>query len=593
MKVLLTGAFGNVGTSALEELSKRGHLVRCFDIKTKANARAARKYAGRVEIVWGDLRNPDDVARAVAGQDIVLHVAFVIPTLSATGMGSEADPDRSRAINVGGTKNIIDAMKAQPSPPRLIFTSSLHIYGRTHDQPPPRTVNDLPHPIEHYAKHKVECEQLIRESGLVWTIFRLGAALPLRLVLDPAMFDVPLDNRIEFVHTRDVGLALANALETNEVWGGVWHIGGGPRCQIYQHQLTFGVLETVGVGRLPAEAFATVTYPVDWLDTAESQRVLKFQRYTLDDYKQGVRQKLRFLIPLIRLFRPIVRAIILSQSAPWREHKQQQRFPDWHGKVAVITGASSGIGAATAERLAREGVKVALVARSTEKLEELAAQLRESGGEATAISADLSNEDECLRVYQQVRELYGDVDVLVNNAGLGWYGYGDEMPWSMAREMLAVNVASVVQLTLLFMREMKRRNHGHIVNIGSIVGSIPSQGTAVYAATKSFIDAMTTSLYRELRGTNVRISVVRAGAVDTPFFNKTAERSNGLHIPFEQWNITPARVADRIWLLLRHPRRIAYVPSVLSVVPWIEMSFGWLMDLIGPLHLRLSDNARQ
>lgn len=591
MKVLLTGAFGNVGTSALEELIKQGHQVRCFDVKTRANEKTARRYAGQVEMVWGDLRHPADVAAAVAEQDVVLHVAFVIPTLSATGMGSEANPDRSRAINVGGTQNLIDAMKAQPRPPRLLFTSSLHIYGRTHDQPPPRTIDDTPAPIEHYAKHKVECEQLIRASGLTWAIFRLGAALPLRLVLDPAMFDVPLDNRIEFVHTRDVGLALANALGTDQVWGKVWHIGGGPRCQIYQRQLTFGVLETVGVGKLPIEAFTTMPFPVDWLDTAESQRVLQFQRYTLDDYKQDVHNRLGFLIPLIRLFRPVVKAIILSKSAIWKEHKLRLHSPDWHGKVAVVTGASSGIGAATAERLAREGVKVVLVARSTERLDDVAARIREGGGEATVISADLSNEEECLRVYQQVGEIYGDADVLVNNAGLGWYGYGDEMPWSTAREMIEVNVASVVQLTLLFMHEMKRRNRGHIINIGSIIGSLPSQGSALYAATKSFIDAMTTSLYRELRGTNVRISVIRAGAVDTPFFDNVANRSQGLRIPFEQWHVTPERVADCIWQLLRRPRRIAYIPSVLSIVPWIEMSLGWLMDLLGPLHLRLARDS--
>ncbi|MBN1429002.1 MAG: SDR family NAD(P)-dependent oxidoreductase [Anaerolineae bacterium] len=591
MKVLLTGAFGNIGTSALEELTKRGHQVRCFDVKTKANEKTARKYAGQVEFRWGDLRNPADVAAAVANQDVVLHVAFVIPTLSVTGMGSEADPGRSRAINVDGTWNIIDAIKAQPKPPRLIFTSSLHIYGHTQDQPPPRNIDDPPQPVEHYAQHKVECEQMIRASGLTWAIFRLGAALPLRLVLDPAMFDVPLANRIEFVHTRDVGLALANALETNEVWGKVWHIGGGPRCQIYQHQLTFGVLEAVGVGRLPIEAFTTTPYAVDWLDTTESQRVLQFQRYTLDDYKQDVRKRIGLLVPLIRLFRPIVRAVVLSKSAYWQAHQMRRRQPDWHGKVAVVTGASSGIGAATAERLAREGVTVVLVARSTEKLDDLAVRIRERGGEADVITADLSDEGECLRVYQQVRDIYGYADVLVNNAGLGWYGYGDEMPWSMAREMIEVNAASVARLTLLFMGEMKRRNRGHIVNIGSIVGSIPSQGTALYAATKSFIDTMTTSLYRELRGTNVRISVVRAGAVDTPFFDKVANRSAGQRIPFEQWHVTPERVADRIWQLLRRPRRIAYVPSVLSIVPWIEMSFGWLMDSIGPLHLRMARNT--
>ena len=211
MNVLLTGAFGNVGTSALTELLKQGHRVRCFDLKTKMNEKAARRIAGRAEVVWGDLRNPGDVAAAVRGQDVVTHLAFIIPKLSVTGVESEKRPDWARTINVGGTQNVIDAMKAQPRPPKLVFASSLHVYGLTQDQPPPRTVSDPVDPIEHYARHKVECEQRIRASGLEWAILRFAAAMPISLKLDPGMFDVPLANRMEFVHTRDVGLAVANA----------------------------------------------------------------------------------------------------------------------------------------------------------------------------------------------------------------------------------------------------------------------------------------------------------------------------------------------------------------------------------------------
>ena len=166
MKVLLTGAFGNIGASTLEELVQRGHQVRCFDVKTAANKRTARRLQGKAEVFWGDLRSPQDVAAAVKGQDVVVHLAFVIPTLSATGVSSEDDPEWARAINVGGTANLLKALRAQPAPPKMLFTSSLHIYGRTHDQPPPRTVDDPPQPIEQYAKHKVECEQMVRESGL-------------------------------------------------------------------------------------------------------------------------------------------------------------------------------------------------------------------------------------------------------------------------------------------------------------------------------------------------------------------------------------------------------------------------------------------
>lgn len=292
----------------------RGHQVRCFDLRTGANERAARKVKGKAEVAWGDLRNPDDVARAVSDQEVVVHLAFVIPRLSITGVNSEDEPEWARVINVGGTRNLLDAMEAQPVPPKLLFSSSLHVYGRTQDQAPPRTIEDEPQPIEHYAHHKVECEQMVRESGLEWVIFRLGASLPVRLVLDPGMFEVPLNNRIEFVHSRDVALAIANALEDERVWRNTWLIGGGPRCQLYQRDLVTRVLEAVGVGMLPEEAFTTVPYPTDWLDTAESQKLLKFQRHSLQDYIQDVKARLGIGRHLIRVISPIIRLWLMRKS---------------------------------------------------------------------------------------------------------------------------------------------------------------------------------------------------------------------------------------------------------------------------------------
>ncbi|MCK5316549.1 MAG: NAD(P)-dependent oxidoreductase [Anaerolineales bacterium] len=314
MNVLLTGAFGNIGQSALDALLKRGHQVRCFDLKTKANERAARSYVQRAQIIWGDLRRTEDLMGALRDIQIVVHLAFVIPSLSATGVSSETDPEWAREINVGGMKKLLDVMKQQPQPPKILFSSSLHIYGKTQHLPPPRTVFETPHPIEHYAKHKVECEEMIQRSGLTWTIFRLGASLPIRLLMDPAMFDVPLNNRIEFVHRRDVGIAIANGLETDEIWGKVWHIGGGPNCQLYQRELVEGVLEAVGVGMLPEGAFTDEPYPTDWLETAESQRLLNFQRRTLSDYIEDVKKSIGFRRFFIRLFRPLIRLWILSKS---------------------------------------------------------------------------------------------------------------------------------------------------------------------------------------------------------------------------------------------------------------------------------------
>jgi UDP-glucose 4-epimerase len=314
VQVLLTGAFGNIGTSTLEELIGQGYTVRCFDLKTKATQKVARKFRKQVEIVWGDLRQPQDVTAAVDGQEVVIHLAFIIPKLSATGVESEDRPEWARQINVGGTRNLLDAMKALPRPPKIIFASSYHVYGRTQDQPPPRTVSDPVQPVEHYARHKIECEQMVRSSGLEWAILRLSAALPIAMRLDAGMFDVPLDNRMEFVHTRDVGLAIANAVSSQEIWEKILLIGGGSRCQYSYREIAWQVLDTLGVGMLPENAFGSTPFCTDWVDTTESQKLLNYQRRDLEHYVQEMRARLGFRRHLIHLFRPVVRHWLLSKS---------------------------------------------------------------------------------------------------------------------------------------------------------------------------------------------------------------------------------------------------------------------------------------
>jgi short-subunit dehydrogenase len=260
--------------------------------------------------------------------------------------------------------------------------------------------------------------------------------------------------------------------------------------------------------------------------------------------------------------------------------------PTWLNKIAIITGASSGIGAATARKLAQQGLRVILVARRRDRLEQLASEIESSGGQAEVITADLTQESDRERVFAQVEAEHGKVDVLVNNAGLGWYGFGTDMPWTTAAEILQVNVTAAVHFTLLFLKKMRSLGSGHIVNVGSISGSLPSQGVAVYGATKSFLDNFTTALYRELSGTPLHISVVRAGPVLTDFCETAANRQNGLHLPTERMGVTAETIANRIWGLLQHPRRVIYVPQWLAITPYIENTFGWLIDRLGPLLLR-------
>lgn len=323
MNVLLTGPFGNIGTSTLTELLKQGHRVRCFDLRTKANEQKARLFQPHVEVVWGDLRQPADLVAAVQGQDVVIHLAFIIPKMSATGVESERRPDWAREINVGGTQNLLDALRALPRPPRLVFASSIHVFGPPRLHQPCVSAADALNPLEHYSRHKVECEQRVQAAGLEWTILRFGATLPLAIQLDPGMFDVPLENRIEFLHTHDAGLAVANAVGSAEVWGKVLLIAGGPRCQFLYGDMVAKILTAMGVGMLPESAFGRTPFCTDWMDTTESQALLHYQQRTLDDYIHDMVTLLGVRRRLIRLFRPFIRMALLNRSPYYRQPRRK------------------------------------------------------------------------------------------------------------------------------------------------------------------------------------------------------------------------------------------------------------------------------
>jgi hypothetical protein len=255
-------------------------------------------------------------------------------------------------------------------------------------------------------------------------------------------------------------------------------------------------------------------------------------------------------------------------------------------QTCVITGASSGIGAEIAIKMAREGKTAVLVARRQEKLEEIRQKIHQDGGRAEIFLADLAEDREREALYAWVKDHYGGADILVNNAGFGWYGYYCEMPWELAQQMIQVNVNAAVHLTSLFLPQMRERRSGHIINIGSIAGGFPNQGVAVYSASKSFLDAFTSGLHRELHGSGVQVSVVRAGPVQTEFFDRAALHNARGRIPAERFAIQPRQVAERVYDLLHHPRKVVYVPRALAITPYIELFFGRLIDRLGPALLR-------
>lgn len=255
-------------------------------------------------------------------------------------------------------------------------------------------------------------------------------------------------------------------------------------------------------------------------------------------------------------------------------------------KTALITGASSGIGESISRKLSGEGIKVILVARRKDLLANLANEINLSGGEAVFFPADLTNEGDRIRLWGFLSSENLLPDILVNNAGFGWYGFFYDMPWKTAQDLIALNVEAMVHLTRLVLPVMLSRGYGHVINIGSISGKLPEQGIALYSSSKNFMDSFTTVLYRELVGTNVHISVIRAGPIKTEFFDSARRLENGGSIPAEKLATSSSAVSKKVWRLLQKPRKIVYVPFWTAISPLLEILFEWLIDLIGPVLLR-------
>jgi short-subunit dehydrogenase len=181
-------------------------------------------------------------------------------------------------------------------------------------------------------------------------------------------------------------------------------------------------------------------------------------------------------------------------------------------EVALVTGASSGIGAEFAKQLSADGYEVILVARRAERMQELAAQLR---GPAHVVACDLANEPVSLA--GKVSELGLEVDVLVNNAGFGTHGRFVEIDAVREAEVVRVNCEALVTLTHAFLPGMLERRRGGVINVASTAGMQPLPYEAVYAATKAFARSFSDALAAELRGSGVRVLCVNPGPVSTEF----------------------------------------------------------------------------
>jgi len=180
-----------------------------------------------------------------------------------------------------------------------------------------------------------------------------------------------------------------------------------------------------------------------------------------------------------------------------------------------VTGASSGIGEATALACARAGAAVALGARRMDRIEALAQQIIDDGGRALAVQTDVSQEDQARAFVERARSGLGGLDVLVNNAGVMLLGPIENAPTEEWRRMIAANVFGVLYCTHAALPIMREQGFGHIVNVSSVAGRVARAGSGVYNLTKFGVGAFSESLRQEAVGLGVRVTTIEPGAVAT------------------------------------------------------------------------------
>ena len=240
---------------------------------------------------------------------------------------------------------------------------------------------------------------------------------------------------------------------------------------------------------------------------------------------------------------------------------------DLRGKVAVITGASAGIGKATAEALARAGSRVVLGARRHDRLERVAEEIRTTGGEALPVVTDVAEASQVEALVGRAVASYGRLDLLVANAGIGYFARVEETPLEVVERLWRVNVLGTLYAIRAALPVMRRQGEGHIIVVSSVAGKRGSPGSGLYAATKFAQVGLCEALRVELAGSGIAVSVICPVGTSTEFF-EAAAALGGLRVEPMGPVQTAERVAGAIVRCARRPRPevLVYRPARLLVI---------------------------
>ncbi len=273
--VLITGGAGSVGRQLAGMLLEDGRSVRIFDLPFMDFSGLEGEEG--VEVVKGDITDAAAVSSAVAGVAGVLHLAAILPP------NSEKDRDFTFRVNVDGTRNIVEGMKAGSPGASLVFTSSISTYGDTSGEEPPVTIEHQQGAIDVYADSKIAGEEIVISSGVNYVILRIASIAVPAFLEPPEPWPFTSEQRVEMIHRDDVADALRNAVDSGEAVGKVFNIAGGSSWRLTGKDYVEDFFNVMGA---PVDMAVYREDPGwnDWYDTEESQRILRYQNRSYDDY---------------------------------------------------------------------------------------------------------------------------------------------------------------------------------------------------------------------------------------------------------------------------------------------------------------------
>ena len=247
--------------------------------------------------------------------------------------------------------------------------------------------------------------------------------------------------------------------------------------------------------------------------------------------------------------------------------------------VILITGASSGIGEATARFFGQQGYRVVLAARRLDRLEALKAEIEGKGGQALPVETDVSSSVSIQALVDTTLKAYGQIDILLNNAGFGRTKWLEEMdPEKDIAQQIQVNLTGVIQTTRAVLPHMIERRAGHIINMCSLSGFVAPPTYTIYAATKFGVRGFSDALRREVGVFGIKVSVIYPATVATEFGQHTqSKRKTGITTP-KALQLSPDDVARGIWSAVKRPRRALILPPISRFVVLLGVAFPGIND---------------